>query len=72
MDCLRIVPVEDLDGVASDGPASALILDEDPCIRCALCVERCPTDALSLGQWSESSTAPVLPLPARATAGGHS
>jgi len=71
MDCLRIVPMDDVDGVAGDGPASALILDEDPCIRCALCVERCPTDALSLGQWSESSTAPVLPLPALATVRGQ-
>lgn len=62
MDCLRIVPVDDLEGVDADGPASALILDEAPCIRCALCVARCPTDALSLAQWSEASTAARAPV----------
>jgi NADPH-dependent glutamate synthase beta subunit-like oxidoreductase len=70
MDCLRIVPMDDVEGMDADGPAAALILDEDPCIRCALCVARCPTDALSLGQWAESSTAPTLPLPAMAGSGG--
>ena len=68
MDCLRIVPADDIEGVDADASAGALILDEDPCIRCALCVARCPTDALSLAQWSEASTAP----PAPALAGGVS
>jgi NAD-dependent dihydropyrimidine dehydrogenase PreA subunit len=72
MDCLRIVPFTDVEGIAADGPSSALILDEDPCIRCALCVARCPTAALSLGQWSESSTAPTVHLPVLADAGGRS
>ncbi|MFP5252266.1 MAG: FAD-dependent oxidoreductase [Actinomycetes bacterium] len=62
MDCLRIVPMDVVDGVAVDGPANALILDEAPCIRCALCVARCPTDALSLAQWSEASTAAPAPV----------
>lgn len=54
--CIRIVPVERIEGVSSAGPASALIIQEDYCIRCALCVDRCPTHALSIGGWSESST----------------
>jgi NAD-dependent dihydropyrimidine dehydrogenase PreA subunit len=28
-----------------------LLLDEQKCIRCALCIDRCPTDALSMGVW---------------------
>ena len=58
-DCIRIVPLEEIDGLASpepERPASAMIIQEDFCIRCALCVERCPTDALSLVGWNETST----------------
>jgi NAD-dependent dihydropyrimidine dehydrogenase PreA subunit len=55
-DCIRIVPIEDIAGTQGEGPASALILQEDYCIRCALCIERCPTDALSMVGWNESST----------------
>ena len=59
-DCIRIVPVADLEGVAAPAtPASALVLQEDRCIRCSLCVDRCPTDALSMESWSEASTAPI-------------
>ncbi len=58
--CIRIVPVEDITGVAApERPASALVIQEDRCIRCALCVDRCPTDALSIESWSEASTAPI-------------
>jgi formate hydrogenlyase subunit 6/NADH:ubiquinone oxidoreductase subunit I len=58
--CIRIVPVDDIAGdVEHSGPASALVIQEDFCIRCALCVERCPTDALSMAGWSEASTAPL-------------
>lgn len=67
MGCLRITPVEELTGVDIDGPAGALIINEDTCIRCGLCVERCPTDALSLTTWEEASTA--LPTPVRIGAG---
>jgi NAD-dependent dihydropyrimidine dehydrogenase PreA subunit len=35
------------------------VIQEDRCIRCALCVDRCPTDALSIESWSEASTAPI-------------
>ncbi|MBI2182730.1 MAG: 4Fe-4S binding protein, partial [Deltaproteobacteria bacterium] len=27
---------------------SAILKDEDRCIRCALCVARCPADAISM------------------------
>jgi formate hydrogenlyase subunit 6/NADH:ubiquinone oxidoreductase subunit I len=61
--CIRIVPAEDIDGVAPARPASAVILQEERCIRCALCVDRCPTDALSLDGWSEASSAPIALTP---------
>jgi NADPH-dependent glutamate synthase beta subunit-like oxidoreductase len=54
--CIRIVPVWSIEGLAAPEPASALIIQEDFCIRCALCIERCPTHALSFGGWQESST----------------
>jgi formate hydrogenlyase subunit 6/NADH:ubiquinone oxidoreductase subunit I len=56
--CIRIVPLEEIDGLSAPehGPGSALIIQEDRCIRCALCVERCPTDALSMAAWKEAST----------------
>lgn len=53
--CIRILPLEEIDGVGAPEAASALIIQEDYCIRCALCVERCPTDALSMGRWQEES-----------------
>jgi formate dehydrogenase (NADP+) beta subunit len=55
-DCIRIVPMEEVAGETSEGPASALILQEERCIRCGLCIERCPTDALSMVDWAEAST----------------
>ena len=66
--CIRIVPVEDLEGVSTPGPAGALIIQEDRCIRCALCVERCPTHALFMADWVEASSA--LRLPATTSARG--
>jgi formate dehydrogenase (NADP+) beta subunit len=39
-------------GVSADelrvGQASAIIKNEEKCIRCALCAERCPTDAITM------------------------
>jgi NADPH-dependent glutamate synthase beta subunit-like oxidoreductase len=57
--CIRIIPIDDIEGVHAEGPASALVIQEERCIRCALCVDRCPTNALSLQGWSEASTAPI-------------
>ena len=53
--CLKLVP---LSAIAWDGPApdadaeadSAILKDEDRCIRCALCVMRCPVDAIAMEQ----------------------
>ena len=30
------------------------IVDEDECTRCALCIDRCPTDVISLGKFDGS------------------
>ena len=60
--CLKIVPLSalaptpDLDALfgAQLGDdfdpeqVSAILKDEDRCIRCALCVERCPADAIAM------------------------
>jgi NADPH-dependent glutamate synthase beta subunit-like oxidoreductase len=43
--CLKLVPYEDPD---SPEPCSAILKDEDRCIRCALCVARCPVDAIQM------------------------
>lgn len=60
--CLKIVPLSLLDrteelselvgsrlGEAADWDNnSAILKDEERCIRCALCVERCPSDAIAM------------------------
>lgn len=60
--CLKIVPLASLNrsedlaervqsqlGEAADwDDNSAILKDEDRCIRCALCVERCPADAITM------------------------
>ena len=57
--CLKLVPVEEASGEglgqlarefrkANAGELSAIIKDEERCIRCALCAERCPTDAITM------------------------
>lgn len=59
-ECLKLVPLSEvaaateIDHLIADvlGPGvdlhvhSAIVKDEDRCIRCALCVMRCPTDAI--------------------------
>ncbi len=49
-------PVERLREVWSEGepeaPLSAIIKDEERCIRCALCAERCPTEAITMERFS--------------------
>jgi NADPH-dependent glutamate synthase beta subunit-like oxidoreductase len=58
--CLAIVPLESLDlpeaekadlaarAEANGLPLSAMIKDDDRCIRCGLCAVRCPTDAMTM------------------------
>ena len=58
--CLAIVPFESLElgaaekaeltqrAEASGLPLSAMIKDDDRCIRCGLCAVRCPTDAMTM------------------------
>jgi NADPH-dependent glutamate synthase beta subunit-like oxidoreductase len=59
--CLKLVPVEELDldpetvrgvveasGVGLGGPLSAMLKDDEKCIRCGLCAIRCPTDAMTM------------------------
>ena len=58
--CLAIVPFESLDlpeaekaelaarAEANGLPLSAMIKDDDRCIRCGLCAVRCPTEAMTM------------------------
>lgn len=59
--CLKIVPLEDLDFddatrasmvehymLNPSETASAMIKDDEKCIRCGLCAIRCPTDAMTM------------------------
>ncbi len=56
--CLALVPVSQLVGtpdiatlhdvLAGGGDAAAIVKDEERCIRCGLCVERCPTGAITM------------------------
>lgn len=59
--CLKLVPLADLDlapevkeqivaseGIAFGGPLSAMLKDDEKCIRCGLCAIRCPTDAMTM------------------------
>lgn len=49
--CLKIVPLSDLDIEAAGMDRendSAILKDEDRCIRCALCAWRCPVEAITM------------------------
>ncbi len=59
--CLKLVPLEQLDiGDSTKAklleqyaldpfqPATAMLKDEETCIRCGLCAIRCPTDAMTM------------------------
>jgi NAD-dependent dihydropyrimidine dehydrogenase PreA subunit len=60
MDVIHMVPIDD---VVDDGAIPAVaeakkwqggvafFLDETACIRCALCVIRCPTDAITMNRY---------------------
>ncbi|MFV1965043.1 MAG: FAD-dependent oxidoreductase, partial [Pirellulaceae bacterium] len=42
---------EDVSEEAREGQGYAMILDEATCIRCGLCIYRCPTDAITMHQF---------------------
>ena len=61
--CLKLVPVGEVDlggitpeqvralygdSAPGDEPLSAMIKDDEKCIRCGLCALRCPTDAMTM------------------------
>jgi ferredoxin len=58
--CLAILPFESLElaeaereelrerADANGLPLSAMVKDDDRCIRCGLCAVRCPTDAMTM------------------------
>ncbi|RPJ84022.1 MAG: 4Fe-4S dicluster domain-containing protein, partial [Acidobacteria bacterium] len=62
--CLAIVPFEELALDAADRaaitaaaepnglPLSAMVKDDERCIRCGLCAIRCPTDAMTMERFS--------------------
>ena len=64
--CLAIVPFESLDlpeterhelearAEANGLPLSAMVKDDDRCIRCGLCAVRCPTDAMTMERFQIS------------------
>jgi formate dehydrogenase beta subunit len=66
--CLAIVPFESLDlpeaerrelearAEANGLPLSAMIKDDDRCIRCGLCAVRCPTDAMTMEKFEITET----------------
>ena len=59
--CLRLVPLDQVTGAGeveslkrlslggqASEEASAMLKDEDRCIRCGLCAQRCPTGAVTM------------------------
>ena len=59
--CLKLVPLEEVnldqeqkdriianEGISFTGPLSAMLKDDEKCIRCGLCAIRCPTDAMTM------------------------
>jgi NAD-dependent dihydropyrimidine dehydrogenase PreA subunit len=54
--CLRLVSLAQVHGddrfglllARSPAAVSAIIKDEEKCIRCALCAQRCPTAAITM------------------------
>ena len=69
-ECLKLISLDELEfdsdvsemianGIGADGDLSensAILKDEDRCIRCALCAQRCPVDAITMERVSFSTT----------------
>jgi len=72
--CLAIVPFESLElgeaekaelrarAEANSLPLSAMIKDDDRCIRCGLCAVRCPTDAMTMERFQIQERIARAPL----------
>ena len=83
--CLAIVPFEDLAlpeaqkaelaarAGANGLPLSAMVKDDDRCIRCGLCAVRCPTDAMTMERfqiterWAPTARAVAEPVQVQAS-----
>ena len=72
--CLKLVPFDELaldeDARASltahlprgaGIPASAMVKDDESCIRCGLCAIRCPTDAMTMEIFTYEQREPGSP-----------
>jgi formate dehydrogenase (NADP+) beta subunit len=81
--CLALVPVSrlsatpELDAVrealGADASAGAIVKDEERCIRCGLCAQRCPTGAITMEALElDESPQTALGLFHEAMAGGRS
>ncbi|HET9913955.1 MAG TPA: 4Fe-4S binding protein, partial [Anaerolineales bacterium] len=56
--CLKIVSIDSVTGdeavtqvleaARANGAVAAMLKDDTSCTRCALCAERCPTDAITM------------------------
>lgn len=69
-ECLKLITLDELEfdsdvtdlishGIGADADLSensAILKDEDRCIRCALCAQRCPVDAITMERVSFSTT----------------
>ena len=72
--CLAIVPLEQLalpeaerealkeQAQANGLPLSAMVKDDDRCIRCGLCAIRCPTDAMTMEKFQITERYAKAPL----------
>lgn len=80
--CLRLVSVDRLEpspelalliacyGAETAGEVSAIIKDEDRCIRCGLCAERCPTGSITMERFLFRKEWQTCQRPPAAQSGG--
>ena len=80
--CLAIVPFETLDlpeeerhalaaRAEADGlPLSAMVKDDERCIRCGLCAVRCPTEAMTMERFTITERRAGIPQGPAVRAGG--